>query len=217
MYSEITSPILAGSRDFRTVEVEVYSREFASTILTTRALLRALNELLSLQLEKWALVYRASRDRFEADDFHEKCDGVTSTLTVIKTTNGNVFGGFTEKAWHSSGEQPVSDPNAYIFSLVNKRVKPFKAACSNNGERAIFGGSSWGPIFGGDHDNYGDIHIASNSNLDCDAQESYSELGYSYQFSMFPVGSDKANSLLAGSHAFKTVDIEVYTRVIHGK
>jgi len=71
------------------------------------------------QDQKWELKYRASRDGFKATDFHAKCDGVPNTLTVIKSTHGNIFGGFTEKPW-TSVVWVVSDPKAYIFSLVNQ-------------------------------------------------------------------------------------------------
>jgi hypothetical protein len=75
--------------------------------------------------QKWELKYRASRDGFKASDFHSKCDGIPNPLTVIKTTSGNIFGGFTEKAWNSNN-QVIRDPKALIFSLVNKEEKPFK-------------------------------------------------------------------------------------------
>ncbi len=79
--------------------------------------------------QKWELKYRASRDGFKATYFHAKCDGVPNTLTVIKSTHGNIFGGFTEKPW-TSVECVVSDHKAYIFSLVNQENKPFKSVCS---------------------------------------------------------------------------------------
>jgi hypothetical protein len=34
-------------------------------------------------------------------DFHSRCDGYASTLTVILDTRGNVFGGFTPVEWES--------------------------------------------------------------------------------------------------------------------
>ncbi len=78
--------------------------------------------------QSWQLKYKASIDGFKASDFHTKCDGIANTLTVIKSENGNVFGGYTEKEWHSKGEY-VTDPSALIFSLVNKDEKPFKVMC----------------------------------------------------------------------------------------
>jgi hypothetical protein len=107
--------------------------------------------------QKWDLLYRATRDGFAAADFHKRCDNKAKTLTIIKSTNGNIFGGYTDKAWMSD-KQWYSDPNAFLFSLVNKDDKPFKAKVSSNGQNAIFCNSSKGPTFGGGHD----IYISSN-------------------------------------------------------
>jgi len=79
-----------------------------------------LKDLFKLSSTKnWKLQYRASRDGFGAKEFHRKYDGISNTLTVIKSEHGNIFGRFTEKAWDSSN-QFYSDPKAFIFSLDNK-------------------------------------------------------------------------------------------------
>jgi hypothetical protein len=33
--------------------------------------------------EKESLIYRGSRDGFEASDFHQKCDEIQNTITLI--------------------------------------------------------------------------------------------------------------------------------------
>jgi hypothetical protein len=43
------------------------------------------------------LIYRASQDGFEANDFHSKCDQKPNTLMIIKSEHGNIFGGYTEQ------------------------------------------------------------------------------------------------------------------------
>ena len=60
-------------------------------------------------------MYRASRDGFSSKNFHSKCDNMESTLTVIKSESGNVFGGYTDKAWDSNG-RGVTDPNAFFIN-----------------------------------------------------------------------------------------------------
>ena len=64
-------------------------------------------ELLDLcqftEIQKWNLIYRATRDGFGASQFHAKCDKKPNTLIIIKSTNGNVFGGYTEQDWTHSG------------------------------------------------------------------------------------------------------------------
>jgi len=146
------------------------------------------------------LQYRATRDGFSAQNFHTKCDGIANTLTVIKSSNENIFGGFTEEAWDSSGNGYV-DTNAYIFSLVNRENRQFKVMCSN-GANTIYCSSAHGPSFGGH-----DFHISSDSNSN---QNSFSNFGYSYKHADFQYGSENAINILAGSYTFKTLDVEVF-------
>ena len=80
---------------------------------------------------------------------------------MIKSENGNEFGGYTEKEWHSKGYGYVTDPSAFIFSLVKKDEKPFKDNCSTGGRYAIYYSENYGPVFG---DIFKDIVIRSDSN-----------------------------------------------------
>lgn len=155
--------------------------------------------------KKWKLMYRASRDGFHAKHFHAKCDGVKNTLTVIKSPNC-IFGGFTEKAWSSSIAY-VADPKAFVFSLVNKENRPFKVPCANSGQKAIFTRATYGPTFGGGFD----IKIMSNSNVN---QDSYCNFGSSYKHPDYLFDTDKAKNILAGSHNFQPVEIEVFAKPI---
>ena len=75
--------------------------------------------------QKCNLIYRASRDGFEAFNFNAKCDNKPNTLVIIKSTNGNVFGGYTEQSC-SSEVYYKDDRNSFIFSLINKLNKPIK-------------------------------------------------------------------------------------------
>jgi hypothetical protein len=54
------------------------------------------------EFRKFSLLWRGgSRDGFEAQEFHRRCDGHANTLTVILDTKGNIFGGFTPVEWES--------------------------------------------------------------------------------------------------------------------
>jgi hypothetical protein len=170
------------------------------------------NQLISLcefpPTQKWELKYRASKDGFKASDFHSHCDGIPNTFTVIKVSSGNIFGGFTEQAWHSRGED-VTDPKAFLFSLVNKEEKPLKVMCSNEGEDAIYCDSEFGPCFGGDDKNIKDICIRTDSNIN---EDSSCDFGYPYQHPDYEKYTDEAQNILAGSLHFKTLEIEVYAK-----
>ncbi len=165
---------------------------------------QAINLLCKLpSVKQWKLQYRATRDGFTGENFHSKCDGIANTLTIIKSTNGNIFGGFTENAWKSTGGY-YNDQKAFIFSLVNKENKPFKVMCSIGGY-AINCNSTYGPTFGGGFD----IHVSSDSNSN---QTSYSNFGHTYKHADYQYGTEKAKSILAGSYNFQTLEIEVFVR-----
>ena len=147
--------------------------------------------------------YRGTRDGFSTGSFNTKCGGVANTLTIIKSTSGNIFGGFAEKAWiHGIW---VQDPKAYIFSIVNKDNKPFKAISDNNGQ--ISCDTSVGPVFGCAGIGR-DICIASDSNTN---QTSCCNFGGAFKHTVYQFGTEKAKTLLAGSYRFKTVEIEVFS------
>lgn len=168
---------------------------------------KQMNELLKLcgfNLDlKWKIVYRASENGFSSAAFHTLCDDKTNTLTVIKSLNGYVFGGFTEQDW-SGYNVNKQDKYAFIFSFINRDNNPIKIKCTNPAH-AIYCSIDYGPTFGAGHD----INIRSNSNIN---KHSYSNLGYSYMHPMFNFGSNEAKEFLAGSFNFRTVEIEVYCR-----
>ncbi len=152
---------------------------------------------------KWQLAYRASQDGFRGVDFHAKCDYKPNSFVIIKSENGNVFGGYTEKTWKADSPTGYkSDPNAFLFSFINLDNKPLKIKCCNK-ERAIYGRSE--PLEFGDFD----LYIADKSNTNT---HSKSNLGKSYDHPFYCVGSDKAQSFLAGSFQFQVSEIEVYTK-----
>jgi hypothetical protein len=113
------------------------------------------------EFRKFSLLWRGSRDGFEATKFHRRCDGHPNTLTVILDTKGNIFGGFTPLKW----ESPVwngnsrdddnhwrSDDNqkSFVFTLKNPHNIPAKrfGLKAAKKHRAIQCDSRWGPRFG---------------------------------------------------------------------
>ncbi len=171
-----------------------------STILSDQEM-EQLMKLCGFSLDqKWKLLYRATRDGFGSNDFHSKCDNQPNTFVIIKSTNGNVFGGYTQADWFGSFK---SDPNAFIFSLINKDNKPLVMK-SLGTSFAIYGTSNYGPTFGYPFD----LNIGSNSNT---TYSSCSNLGNGYKHPTYVKDSNEAKSFLAGSNIFLTTEIEVYT------
>jgi len=179
-----------------------------SLIITDQIKLNQFSNICEFSLkQKWTLIYRASRDGFKADNFHSKCDDKPKTLVIIKSTNGNVFGGYTEQSWSSpSNDVDILDTKAFIFSLINQDNRPLKIKCSpNNG---IGCNKDWGPMFGGKNGK-SDIVIADASNLN---SESFSHFGHYFKHPDYVYRSNKANSFLAGSYKFRVAEIEVYLK-----
>lgn len=92
-------------------------KNFRSSILNDEEK-KTLIELCNLN-DRMELVYRGSYHGFSAKEFHSKCDGISRTLTIVRSTKGNVFGGYTECAW-SQNKSYGNDRSAYLFSLINK-------------------------------------------------------------------------------------------------
>jgi hypothetical protein len=150
--------------------------------------------LCDLKIKQENLLYRASKDGFGANNFHEKCDHKPNTLTIIKSENGNVFGGFTAQTWDGNARKYDNAP--FLFSLINNDKKPVKMDFATNGHYSILCKSACGPTFGAGHD----LHICDKSN---EVANSFSNPN------SFLAG--KTQSFLAGSHKFKVKEIEVYS------
>jgi hypothetical protein len=185
-------------------ETKIFNKSLMnSTILSEKYQIEQLMSLCEFPVrQKLNLIYRASQDGFETVNFHSKCDNKPNTLIIIKSTNGNVFGGYTEKTWNHAGFYKA-DQNSFIFSLINKPNKPIKMKWSQN--YGICCNISYGPTFGGGFD----LKIADKSNTNT---SSYSNLCHSYTHPDYAYGSNEAKSFLASSYNFQVSDIEVYVK-----
>jgi hypothetical protein len=154
----------------------------------------------------WKLIYKATKHGFTASDFHKYSDKQGACITVIKSTNGNIFGGYCPLEWNSSGNYQFNK-DSWMFSLVNANKKKYQfPQISNNGQYSTYCYSSYGPTFGGGHD----LYVVSNSNT---TTGSYSNFGYNFDSAKVighAYGSTQAQAFLAGSYNFQTLDIEVY-------
>ena len=153
--------------------------------------------------QNWSLLYRASRDGFDARCFHSKCDRHSSTLIILKAKETQfIFGGYTDTSWDYNGWHKW-DPRAFIFSLTNKENKPCKMN-TTDADTSIFTRSSSGPSFGA-----GDFVLSENPSKN---RISCSNLGVTYAHDDYVKGSDEARSFLAGTYQFQLSEIEVYEK-----
>jgi len=150
------------------------------------------------------LLYRATRDGFEASSFHSKCDGKANTVTIIKTNSNYIFGGYTSAAWNGHVGR-ITDSAAFIFSLRRNGVSYSDKFGVTQSDYAIYSLINYGPTFGSGHD----IYVVDNSNV---GTGSHANFGYSYAL---PAGytyeASNTQSFLAGSYnGWLTTEIEVF-------
>lgn len=139
---------------------------------------------------KMTLIYKATRDGDSSSSFHNKCDGRSPTLTLVKTTSGYRCGGFTITPWDQSGNYK-KDNDAFVFSLDLRT----KYMSTNN--NSIYCNGSYGPTFGGGHDLYlaSGFLTAGNSNY-CNCPNTYKTV--------------KKSELSGGEYNFTVKECEVY-------
>ena len=138
------------------------------------------------------LLYQATKDGDKADTFHKLCDGISPTLTLIKTDKGKRFGGYTESKWEPSQVTIwKKDEYAFIFS-IDKRKK-YK---TTNPDRSICCNANDGPCFG-----YGcDIGIRDNFLTN---EKNFNSTPSTYK-------TTKKYELNDGEKYFKISELEVY-------
>lgn len=141
------------------------------------------------------LLYRGSRDGFTAATFHSKCDNRGPTMTIVRSTNDCIFGGFADVSWNTSGELIPSN-RSWLYLLKRSGKQPQKLKLTgNSNEHALYGDLSDGPMFGEN-----DLLIPNN----CNTSNCSCHLGDTYEH-----GGD--NYLFTGGPRFLVQEIEVFS------
>lgn len=81
---------------------ELRSQPFEGSLILSLGHRQILTNWLQAKLASvtftYTLIYRASRNGWNAVNFHSACDRKGPTITVVKSGN-NIFGGYTEQSW----------------------------------------------------------------------------------------------------------------------
>ena len=121
------------------------------------------NEILMKKNIIYKLLYRATRDGNDTQIFHKKCDNIMGTLSIIKTTKGMRFGGYTEKKWCNTIDNITFYKDykgiCFCFSLDLFRIYDF----NGNSSRSIGCYYGYGPYFLDDKMNF--FYLYNSSNL----------------------------------------------------
>jgi len=114
----------------------------------SRAVLLTLTSLIPT-FDPARILYNAKAHGYSAATFHQKCDQVNGTVTLVTLKNGAKFGGYNPDNW--SGQNTSKNaPAAFLFSLTDgKGSAPQKFALKqSSAAKAVHGYPSCGPSFG---------------------------------------------------------------------
>lgn len=113
-----------------------------------------------LQSNKWTLLYSVLNNGADLFSFYKLTKGAGTTVLVIETMEGDVFGGFATEQWHVDATY-YGGGESFIFKVVDaKRVKVYKWSMENhfvmwsNEDQIAMGGGGDGFAFALDSDFY---------------------------------------------------------------
>ena len=154
------------------------------------------------KIKSGILLYSTLTDEVSTVAFHRKCDNKGPTLTIVKTVDGHIFGGYNPRSWVSESMYNECD-DSFLFSLSDgKSIKPVKCPLKEyKKSTAIYqneelNSPGWGEV------SEADLFI-SYKNL----SNSYSNLGRCYKAPK----NVEPNCFLAGKPTKWDIDlIEIY-------
>ncbi len=143
------------------------------------------------------LIYSTTTSAATPAAFHANCDGIPNTITVIKATNGYIFGGYNSGIWQSLANVYTGNlTDNFLFSVTSQTKNEWLRYPSNT----IYNSSTYGPTFGGGHD----LHVSFN------AATNYSNVGHTYECAVGSYGSTTCRNSFSGSYNWTIETLEVW-------
>lgn len=139
------------------------------------------------------LLFRASENGDKMENFDNKCNNKENELIIIKTTKGNIFGGFTKTGWNNKNKD-IFDSNAFMFSYNLKKiyniVNPQYALHRQSGDgRLSFGSNSY-------------VFLLGNNFLNRNSSTTDKMIDYR--------GESTEREINGGEKNFKVLELEVF-------
>jgi len=162
-----------------------------------------INEFYGVINQQWKLLYKATRDGFRAKAFHKLCDNKGATMTIIRSSEGYLFGGYTKGNWKASiFHWRELDQTAFIFTLTNPSgLEATKFPCKDEYD-SIYCQYSLGPSFGY---HYFFLNLDIEIKDKCNITTNYFKFPSSYDDT-----TGKGSALFTGKREFIVSDIEVF-------
>jgi hypothetical protein len=118
-----------------------------------------------------ALRYCATEHGWKGQDFHRMCDNINvpRLMVIARSTNGYVFGGFTQVGVGGTDHTYIADASAFLFTLINPHSIAPTMLTSNTKDNGLCGlrhCSDYGAKFGLSMMFCGDSHTNKGSRCD---------------------------------------------------
>ena len=139
---------------------------------------------------KFELLYKGTLDGDTCNIFHKKCDNQGPTISIIESTDGQIFGGYASKSWDINSKSDIPDPDSFLFNINIKK----KYCVSNN--KGLFKSIGYICDFGGA--NFHELCLNNNYF----SQYGGCDNGNGFNF--------KNYELSGGKNTFKVKECEVY-------
>ena len=68
------------------------------------------------------MIYQATKHDDKSEDFKKNCNNKGPILTIIKSENDEIFGGFTKCNWTNVNFAFSNDKDAFLYSITNKKI-----------------------------------------------------------------------------------------------
>ena len=151
------------------------------------------------KIKKIKMLYRATMDGGDTINFHNKCDNIPNTLTLVHSKYRR-FGGFTPIPWSTIGDYKY-DPEmkTFVFSLDNKKIYYLK----DKGNQAVYHHKECGPCFGAGFD----IGIVGNPIKE--------KKLYTFQYSYDYKGDNQSLSEYVEPGKLQALDYEVFQIIFY--
>jgi hypothetical protein len=157
--------------------------------------------------QSYQLLYRGSRDGFDCANEHAKVDGHSNTITLVETTEGFIFGGYTPCQWDSSDTWKADESHrSFLFTLKNPHNIPARTFLMKPEQKlyAMCCHSTGCLVWIG---HYGAIGILP----DCNSNSKSHNDGFGHSSSSFvnDTGLD-GKTLFTGKSNFRVKELEIF-------
>jgi hypothetical protein len=197
----LKSCIISPNKLFRDISkiIALKDRGFvATTTSLSDWVLSLMSRIGSVCVVSWKLLFKGSLFGFDADDFHQACDGMGNCVVVVRAENGRIAAAYNGDGF-SSFIGGSSNLNGFIVSIENDGSIGAQFDRNNRG-LGIYNFPDSGPVFGND------LFISSNCHQN---EDSCSMLG-----SLYGERPDANETTLFKQEYFRMSDYEVFKIVI---